>query len=78
MKTFEQNENVYIFLVLPKYHIFFSFSTALQKLHEIVTFFPEDKFSYINLDLQMSKVFTPQLLMHGFSFWSISEHINLL
>ncbi len=23
VKTFEQNEDVYIFLVLPKYHIFF-------------------------------------------------------
>ncbi len=51
VKTFEQNEDVYIYLVLPKYHIFL-FSTALQKLLK--------------------------LLMHGFSFWSISECLNLL
>ncbi len=42
VKTFEQNEDEYIFLVLPKYHIF-SFSTALKKLKKIVTCFPEDK-----------------------------------
>ncbi len=35
VKTFERNEDVYIFLVLPKYHVF-SFSTALQKLQKIV------------------------------------------
>ncbi len=40
VKTFEQN--VYIFLFLPKYHIF-SFSTAIQRLQKIVTCFPEDK-----------------------------------
>ncbi len=45
VKTFEQNGDVYIFLVLPKYHFFFSFSTALQKLQNIVTCFPEDKLS---------------------------------
>ncbi len=44
MKTFEQNEDVYIFLVLPKYHIF-SFSIALQKLQKIVTCFSEDNLS---------------------------------
>ncbi len=44
VKTFEQNEYVYIFLVLPKCHIF-SLSTALQKLQKIVTCFPEDKLS---------------------------------
>ncbi len=38
VKTFEQNEDVYIFLVLPKYHIS-SFSTALQNLQKIVTCF---------------------------------------
>ncbi len=37
VKTFEQNEDVYIFLVLPKYHVF-SFSTALQKLQKIHVF----------------------------------------
>ncbi len=44
VKTFEQNEDEYIFLVLPKYHIF-SFSTELKKLKKIVTCFPEDKLS---------------------------------
>ncbi len=44
VKTFEQNEDLYIFLVLPNYPIF-SFSTALQKLQKIVTCFPEDKLS---------------------------------
>ncbi len=44
VKTFEQNEDVYIFLVFPKYNIF-SFSTALQKLQKIVTCFPEGKLS---------------------------------
>ncbi len=34
VQTFEQNEDVYIFLVLPKYHMF-SFSTALQKLQKL-------------------------------------------
>ncbi len=38
MKTFEQNEDVYIFLVLLKYHIV-SINTALQKLQKIVTCF---------------------------------------
>ncbi len=41
VKTFEQNEDEYIFLVLPKYHIFlFSISEATED-----TCFPEDKFS---------------------------------
>ncbi len=72
VKTFEQNEDVYIFLVLPTYHIF-SFSTALQKLQTIVTCFTEDKLSKMYLDLQIQNVF-----MHGFSFWSISERLNVL
>ncbi len=62
-KRIEQNEDVYIFLVLSKWHIF-SFSTALQKLLKIRTCFPEDKLNlpwYSNL-----KSFTPQLLMHVF------------
>ncbi len=41
VNIFEHNEDVCIFLVLPKYHIFL-FSTALQKLQKIVTCFPED------------------------------------
>ncbi len=72
MKTFEQNEDVCIFLVLPTYHIF-SFSTALQKLQTIVTCFTGDKLSKMYLDLQIQNVF-----MHGFSFWSISERLNVL
>ncbi len=44
VKTFELNEDVYIFLVLSKYHIF-KFSTALQKLQKIFTCFSEDKLS---------------------------------
>ncbi len=44
VKTFEQNEDVYIFLVLPKYNSF-TFSTALQKLQKIFACFPEDKLS---------------------------------
>ncbi len=51
---------------MPKYHIFFSFSAALQRLQKIVTCFPEDKISYIYPDLQIQKVFTPHLLMHVF------------
>ncbi len=39
LMSFEQNEEVYIFLILPKYNIF-SFSTALQKLQKILTCFP--------------------------------------
>ncbi len=42
VKTFEQNEDGYIYLVLLKYPIC-SFSTALQKLQKIVICFPEDK-----------------------------------
>ncbi len=42
VKTFEQNADVNIFLILPKYHIF-SFSTALQKPQKILTSFPENK-----------------------------------
>ncbi len=62
VKTFEQNEDLYIFLVLPKYHVFL-FSTALQKLQKIVTCFPEDKLSYIYPDLQIQKVFTPRFFL---------------
>ncbi len=59
VKTFEQNTNVYIFLVLPKYHVFFLFSTAFQKLQKILTCFPEDKLSQIHLDLQIQKFSRP-------------------
>ncbi len=57
--SIEQNEDVYIFLVSLKYHIFL-FSTAQQKM---VTCLPEDKLSYIYPDHQILKVFTPRLLI---------------
>ncbi len=39
MITFEQNEDVYIFIVvMPEYHIFL-FSTALQKLQKMLHVF---------------------------------------
>ncbi len=49
--------HVYIFLFCPNI-IFFSFSTALQKLQKMPTCFPEDKISYFYPDLQIQKVFT--------------------
>ncbi len=58
VKTFEQNKDVYIFLVLANY-IFFSFSTDLQRLQKILTSFPEDKISYIYPDLHIKKRFHP-------------------
>ncbi len=60
MKTFEQNADVYIFLILLKNHIF-SFSTALQRLKKILTGFPVDKISKMYPDLQMKKVTPPAL-----------------
>ncbi len=68
---------MYIFFLFCLNIILFLFSTALQKLQKIVTCFPKDKLSYIYPDLQIQKVFTPWLLMHGFSFWSISERLSL-
>ncbi len=56
---------------------FFPFSTALPKQQKILACFPEDKLSTIYLDLQIQKVFTPRLLMHRISFWSITECFNL-
>ncbi len=47
LKTFEQDD-VYIFLYLKI--LFFSFSTALQKLQNILTCFPEGKISKLYLD----------------------------
>ncbi len=61
-----------IFFILPKYHIFL-FCTARSW-----RCFPENKIRYIYPDLQIQKVFTPRPLMHNFSFWSISESLNLL
>ncbi len=55
-KTFEQNEDEYICLVLPKYNIF-SVSTALKKLQKIITCFTEDKLSTIYPDFQIQNVF---------------------
>ncbi len=61
---------LYFFPILPKYHIF-SFSTTLfprrQNKSNITLIYKFKKFSP-----------PPWLLMHGFSFWSISEHLNLL
>ncbi len=76
MKTFEQDEDFQLFSFVEIY-IFFSFITALRKQQKILACFPEDKLSTIYLDLQIQKVFTPRLLMHCVSFWSISECLNL-
>ncbi len=59
LKTFEQDEDVQIFLILLKY-IFFSilvlpFGSNRRYFHV----FPEDKLSKIYLNLQIQKVFTP-------------------
>ncbi len=59
VKTFEQDEDVQIVLILLKYH-FFPFSTALRKQQKILACFPEDKLSTIYLDLQIQKGFTPR------------------
>ncbi len=77
VKTFEQDEDVQIFLILLKYLFFFPFSAALQKQQKMLACFPEDKLSTIYLDLQIQKVFTPRLLMHCVFFWSISECLTL-
>ncbi len=45
MKTFKQNEDVYIFLVLLKYNIFFHLVLPLYKLQKVVTRFSEDNLS---------------------------------
>ncbi len=37
--------------------------------------FPKDKISSIYPDLQIQKVFTPRLLMHGLFFWSIESSV---
>ncbi len=76
LKTFEQDEDFQLFSLLK--YIFFPFiTTALRKQQKILACFPEDKLSTIYLDLQIQKVFTPRLLMHRVSFWSISECFNL-
>ncbi len=63
--VWKQNEDVYIFLVLPKYH-FFSFTIVLQKLQKIVTCFPEDKMSrrQIKLNSPWSSNSNSKLLKH--------------
>ncbi len=76
VKTFEQDEDVHIFLVLLKY-IFFPCSTALQKQQKLRACFPEDKLSTIYLIFKFKKFSPPRLLMHRVSFWSISECLNL-
>ncbi len=54
---------------------FFCFCLALQQ--KILACFPKYKLNTIYLDIQIKKVFIPQLLMHRVSFWSISECVNL-
>ncbi len=45
---------IVIFLILFKYHKYlFTFSTALQKLYDILTCFLEDKVSTIFHDIQI-------------------------
>jgi len=59
VKTFEQDEDVQIFLILLKYNFFSSFSTALRKLQKILACFPEEKLSTIFLELQIQKFSPP-------------------
>ncbi len=56
VKTFEQDEDVHIFLILLKY--FFP-HLVLQETTEDTCMFPKDKLSTIYLDLQIQKVFIP-------------------
>ncbi len=63
VKTFEQNEDVYIFLVLPKFHIFGATEDSYM-------------FSRRKIKLKLpwssnSKRFHAPFLMHGFSFWRL-------
>jgi len=65
--------------------VYFSYltNTALQKLQKILTCFPEDKISYIYSDLQIKKIiiwtkFSPWLLMHRLSFWSVWTFCNYI
>ncbi len=76
VKTFEQDEDVHIFLILLKY-LFFPCSTALQKQQKLRACFPEDKLSTIYLIFKFKKFSPPRLLMHRVFFWSISECLNL-
>ncbi len=65
MKTFERNRDVCIFLILPKYQMYFLCRTAFQRLQKMfpvlqkITCFPEDKISQIYPDLQIEQVFNP-------------------
>ncbi len=45
VKTFEQNEDVQIFLILLNFYFFSPFSIALHKQQKILACFPEDKLS---------------------------------
>ncbi len=58
VKTFEQDEDVQIFLILLKYH-FFPCSTALQKQQKLRACFPEDKLSTIYLIFKFKKFSPP-------------------
>ncbi len=65
VKTFERNRDVCIFLILPKYQMYFLCRTAFQRLQKMfpvlqkITCFPEDKISQIYPDLQIEQVFNP-------------------
>ncbi len=72
VKTFEQDEDVQIVLILLKYH-FFPFSTALRKQQKILACFPEDKLSTIYLDLQIQKGFTPRENIYTVHIYLITE-----
>ncbi len=72
VKTFEQNEDVYIFLVLPKYHIS-SFSTDIQNLKKIVPCFSRRLIQLNLLWSSNSKSFPARLLMTMLLPWYISK-----
>ncbi len=62
-------------LIFPKYHIFSSFSTALQKLQKTFKCFPEDKIITFTLIFKFKK-FSPLALN---AWFSLLEHsVNLL
>ncbi len=64
------------FLFCLDIFFFFSFSTALQELQKILYLHVSQK-PKKKLNVPWSSN-SPLLLMHGFSFWSISECLNLL
>ncbi len=59
------------FLIFPKYHIFSSFSTALQKLQKTFKCFPEDKIIQFTLIFKFKK-FSPLALN---AWFCLLEHL---